>query len=84
MPELVIKTPADLKKLVGWTIIEAGTLPPPMQAGIGMKLSHPAASCKVVILFNPTVVMGLSGNVVIASPNIAIESRDIAEEEPSG
>ena len=78
MPELIIKHPEDIKKLAGWTIVEAGTLPPP--GGVGLKLSHPAASCQVVILFKPGVVMGLSGNVVTATSTLGVESRDVDEE----
>lgn len=78
MPELVISKPEDIKKLQGWTIEEAGMLPPP-KIGIGLKISHPAAAIPVVVLITASVAMGLSGNVVVANPGLHIESKDIIE-----
>ena len=72
MPELVIKKPEDVSKLAGWTIIEAE----PMPAGVAFKLSHPAAATPVKLFIVAGTQMGLSGNVVTASPGITIGTQD--------
>ncbi len=76
MPELIIKKPEDIEKLVGWTVLEAGLLPPGMGIGVGLKLSHPAAAVPVKVFFVAGTQMGLSGNVVVANPGINILSQD--------
>ena len=73
MPELVIKKPEDVEKLKGWTIIEAE----PMPAGVALKLEHPAAAVPVKVFIVGGTIMGLSGNVVIASPGITISTQDV-------
>lgn len=78
MPELVITKPEDIKKLQGWTIMEAGLLPPP-RGGVGLKISHPAAAIPVVVLITAQAMMGLSGEVVIAKAGLNVESKDIIE-----
>ena len=78
MAELIIKTPGDLKKLEGWRIERVGIA----QGGIlVIRVSHPVASCHVEILVRPQVTMGLSGNIVMANPEMLVKSRDIMEEE---
>ena len=77
MPELVIKKPEDIEKLVGWTVLEAGLLPPGMGVGVGLKLSHPAAAVPVKVFIVGSTIMGLSGNVVTASPGITISTQDV-------
>ena len=80
MAEMSIKTVHDLKKLTGWTIKEAGKLPDVI-AGIGMRLSHPAAERDIVINFIAGVKMGRAGNVVIASEDIQIKVSDVIDDE---
>lgn len=79
MSTLIIKTPADLNKLAGWTIEDAG-LGKGNNPSIRFKISHPAAETKVILIIQADIHFGRSGNVMVADAILGCQTFDLVEE----
>ncbi len=78
MPEVEIKSPEDIKKLVGWTIKDIKMVPgaPNAPPHFAIFMSHPAASKNIVCVFMGSVSFQIDGVIIRAMPGVSIQVLD--------
>ena len=83
-PVLVIQTPQDVNKLVGWRVDKATVTTQPL--ALVLEISHVAAPNRVLLRIIPTATLKLSphiqlggGQPVLIEPVIQLMTADIKE-----
>ena len=83
MPELEIKSPQDIGKLVGWKIESANVEVTKQGAGavafIVLHISHVAAEKEVRLQITPVPELTMMANTVVAGSGLNIQSTDVKE-----
>jgi copper homeostasis protein CutC len=74
--ELVIQSAEDLKKLQGWQIEAATYSVEGVDPSVRLKITHPAASCPVMVIIRPQVSFGRSGNIFLVNQALTIQTQD--------
>lgn len=78
MPEIEIKNPEDIKKLIGWTVKDA-VLRGGDVACIDLRMSHPAAEKEMVFRIWPESKVGLNGNFIGVSTLLSMKVLDVED-----